>query len=98
MSRRIKVKTKSFYNFETDVHLVGILFNIIIADARNHEHEMQFTFTFTFTSIYFNPPSPTTKTERYTRHSCISQHEKVDWLAGCETKQTLLLVLRTLFS
>jgi hypothetical protein len=26
------------------------------------------------------------------------KHKKVDWLAGCETKQTLLLVLFTLFS
>jgi len=26
-----------------------------------------------------------TKTERYTKHFCISQYGKVDWLAGCET-------------
>jgi hypothetical protein len=28
-----------FYDFKTNVHPVGILFNIIIADARNHEPE-----------------------------------------------------------
>ena len=27
----------------------------------------------------------TTKTERYTRHFCVSQYEEVDWLAGYET-------------
>jgi hypothetical protein len=37
MSSRIRVKV--FNDFKTIVHLVGILFNIIIADARNHEPE-----------------------------------------------------------
>jgi hypothetical protein len=39
MSSRIKLKY-TFYDFKIEVHLIGILFNIIIADARNHEPEI----------------------------------------------------------
>ena len=30
------------------------------------------------------PAEHKTKTERYTKHFCISQYEKIDWLVGCE--------------
>jgi len=39
-----------------------------------------------------------TKTERYTRHFCISQYEKLDWVIGCETKNELYFWPCLLFS
>jgi hypothetical protein len=51
------------------------------------------------------PPSPNViayhknKTEQYTWHfTCISQYEKVDWVAGCETRNKLYCWPCLLFS
>jgi hypothetical protein len=50
------------------------------------------------------PPLPNvithhkTNTEQYTRHFYLSQYEKVDWLAGCETTNKLYCLPCLLFS
>jgi hypothetical protein len=55
MSTRTKVKLSS-YDFKTKVHLFGILFNIIIADARNNEPEKNRSTCFGYPYAHHQEP------------------------------------------